>query len=1030
MAARRLRGGSRFGVRRLRWSMGFALASALAATASLAGGRAAVVRAATRSSSADPLIAAVGDIACDPSNSSFNGGLGTSSSCRQKYVADLLVNAAPSAVLILGDNQYYCGGYQAFQQSYDLSWGRLKAVTHPAVGNHEYLTSGGTDCNAQNAGASGYFRYFGAAAGAQGKGYYSFDIGAWHLIALNSNCGDAGGCGPSSQQGIWLRNDLASHPNFCTLAYWHIPLFSSGGRANNNSRTFWDALYASDADLVLVAHDHLYERFAVQRPDGTADSTRGLREFVVGTGGANHTAFTSTIFPNSEVRNDTTYGALLLTLHPTSYDWQFVSEAGKTFTDAGTTQCHGANADRTPPSAPTGLSATPSAPNQVDLAWTASTDDVGVAGYRVSRDGTQIVTVTGTNYRDAAVQPGSTHGYNVVAVDSGGNVSPPSNTATATSPPDLTPPTAPTNLSATVASDLRVNLTWTASSDDVGIVEYQVFRDGVRVGTSTTTAYSDATVAAETTYGYSVVARDSSNNVSSPSNAASVTTPVAPTTLVFTPAEDSYVQADQPTTTFGTSNQVVVDASPIRHAFLKFTVSGVGGRSVLSAKLRLRCVDPSGNGGAFHRVASSAWSETTVNWNNQPPMDSAVLGSLGSVTTGTAYEVDVTSLVTGDGTFTIGGDSTSTDGAYYSSKQGTDSPQLVVTTAAGQSDTNAPTVPTSLRTTSLQANRVDLAWNASTDNVAVTSYKIYRGGSLAGTVSGTTLSFQDTTVAPNTSYSYTFEAFDAANNGSGPSAPLSVTTPLGASDSQPPTAPTNVQATAISHAQVHLTWDASSDNVGVAGYRIYRNGNSTPVGTVGGSTLTFDDTTVAPSTTYTYKVDAVDAVPNPSPKSAASAPVTTPAAPSALTFNPSADSYVDEAAATTNHGPSTQLRIDGSPVNRTYLRFTVEGVVGTVISAKLRIYANSGSSAGHEVRTVADNSWGETTISFSNAPALGPVVGSSGPFSAGAWIEVDVTSLITGNGTYSLALTTPSSTAIGYASREATNKPELVVKLM
>jgi acid phosphatase type 7 len=287
----------------------------------------------------DPVIAAAGDIACDPTNSGFNGGNGESSSCRQRYTAELINGLGAQAVLPLGDNQYDCGGYSAFLQSYDLSWGRFRSITHPVVGNHEYLTSGGSDCNAGNAGANGYFSYFGAAAGQRGQGYYSYDLGGWHLIALNSNCGDAGGCSASSPQGRWLAADLAAHPTRCTLAYWHIPLFSSGGRANGNSRPFWQVLYDNNADLILSAHDHAYERFAPQTATGTVDRARGIREFIVGTGGANHTSFPITA-ANSEVRNGTTFGVLKLTLHPTSYEWQFLPEPGGTFTDSGTTACH------------------------------------------------------------------------------------------------------------------------------------------------------------------------------------------------------------------------------------------------------------------------------------------------------------------------------------------------------------------------------------------------------------------------------------------------------------------------------------------------------------------------------------------------------------------------------------------------------------------------------------------------------------------------------------------------------------------
>ena len=390
----------------------------------------------------DPVIAAVGDIACDPTSSSFNAGNGTSGACRQKYTSDLLINMNPVAVLALGDNQYYCGGYNAFLQAYNLSWGRVKAITHPAVGNHEYLTSGGTDCTSANAGAAGYFNYFGAAAGQPGKGYYSYDIGAWHLIALNSNCGDAGGCSASSPQGQWLEADLNAHSNMCVLAYWHIPLFSSGGRASSNTQSFWQALYNHNADLILSGHDHIYERFAPQTPAGTLDTARGIREFIVGSGGANHTSL-ATIFANSEVRNVDTFGILKLTLHPTSYDWQFVPETGKTFTDSGTTLCHGQTSDITPPTTPTNLVANAVAPSQVNLAWIASTDNVGVVGYQVFRDNVQIATASTASFSDTGLQPQTTHSYKVVAFDAGGNFSAASNIATATTPAGTAPSSTP-----------------------------------------------------------------------------------------------------------------------------------------------------------------------------------------------------------------------------------------------------------------------------------------------------------------------------------------------------------------------------------------------------------------------------------------------------------------------------------------------------------------------------------------------------------------------------------------------------------
>ena len=294
-----------------------------------------------------PVIAAAGDIACDPSSRSFNGGNGSATACRQRYTSDLLLNAGLAAVLPLGDIQYQCGGYQAFLQSYDLSWGRVKNITRPVVGNHEYLTSSGTDCTPTNEGAAGYFTYFGAAAGNPGQGYYSYDIGDWHLIALNSNCSDAGGCSAVSPQGQWLIADLAANNKWCTLAYWHIPLFSSGGRAELNSKGIWKILYDNDVDLILNGHDHIYERFAPQTPDGLFDPLRGIRQFTVGTGGANHTSLT-TIAANSEERNTDTFGVLKLTLRPTGYDWEFVPEPGGTFTDEGSQDCHGSGPPPTP----------------------------------------------------------------------------------------------------------------------------------------------------------------------------------------------------------------------------------------------------------------------------------------------------------------------------------------------------------------------------------------------------------------------------------------------------------------------------------------------------------------------------------------------------------------------------------------------------------------------------------------------------------------------------------------------------------
>jgi hypothetical protein len=276
-----------------------------------------------------PRVAAAGDIACDPVDPAFNGGEGRGLTCRQKATSDLLVGAGYAAVLVLGDVQYEDGTYSEYLASYDPSWGRVKSNTRPVPGNHEYRTGS----------ATGYFRYFGEGAGDPDEGYYSFDVGDWHLIALNSQCAVVGGCDAGSAQEQWLRADLAGSRAKCTLAYWHHPRFSSGMHGSDATyEAFWEALYAADADVVLVGHDHAYERFAPQTPVGTLDLARGIREFVVGTGGRSLRTFPN-VRPHSEARDRSSLGVLELTLGDGAYAWRFRPAVGD-FIDRGSAHCH------------------------------------------------------------------------------------------------------------------------------------------------------------------------------------------------------------------------------------------------------------------------------------------------------------------------------------------------------------------------------------------------------------------------------------------------------------------------------------------------------------------------------------------------------------------------------------------------------------------------------------------------------------------------------------------------------------------
>jgi len=241
-----------------------------------------------------------------------------------------LLEKIPGTVVAIGDLAYPDGSKENFD-CYDKTWGRVKNRTRPAVGNHEFHSKD----------AAYYFQYFGGQAGDYRDGFYSYDLGAWHIIVINSECVQVDGCEAGSRQEKWLRADLASHSNACTLAYFHKPLFSSGAAHGDDPtlRPIYQALYDANADVILAGHDHDYERFAPQDANGKADPVRGIREFVVGTGGKGHRLFAEP-HPNSEVRDNTAFGVLKLTLHAKSYDWQFIPEAGKTFVDSGSGTCH------------------------------------------------------------------------------------------------------------------------------------------------------------------------------------------------------------------------------------------------------------------------------------------------------------------------------------------------------------------------------------------------------------------------------------------------------------------------------------------------------------------------------------------------------------------------------------------------------------------------------------------------------------------------------------------------------------------
>jgi hypothetical protein len=289
----------------------------------------------TRSDTASPApprdaieVVAVGDIVCEPGSGGFDGS--DPSRCQHRATARLIADA--DAVLALGDLQYEHGSLSAFILAYDPTWGRFADITYPAPGNHEYETSG----------AEGYFEYWASKdrpTGGFGSAWYSFDLGSWHLVSLDSNCLS---CGESSAQDVFLERDLARTNEECVLAFWHHPYFNSGSVHGEESlvnvRALWDDLYAAGADVVLVGHEHNYQRYAKQDPSGHA-TRRGIRQFVVGTGGKSLYGLEEED-PNLQVADATHFGVLRLFLGERSYSWSFVGIDGSILDHGGPTRCN------------------------------------------------------------------------------------------------------------------------------------------------------------------------------------------------------------------------------------------------------------------------------------------------------------------------------------------------------------------------------------------------------------------------------------------------------------------------------------------------------------------------------------------------------------------------------------------------------------------------------------------------------------------------------------------------------------------
>ncbi|MEV0809078.1 DNRLRE domain-containing protein [Micromonospora sp. NPDC050200] len=756
-------------------------------------------------------------------------------------VTNALVGWNPDLFLYLGD-VYEEGTLTEFQNWYGgptAFYGRLRGVTTPIIGNHEY--DGNT--------AEGYFHFWDNI-----PHYYSYDANGWHFIAIDSTS-NYNKVAPGTPQYEWLAADLAANRSPCTLVFWHHPLFTVGSEdPAPRMQAMWDLMASHQVTLLVAGHDHNYQRWAPMGAGGALASD-GIVEVVAGNGGHSSQGFAGS--DPRVVKTNKSYGAARMELFGNRANVQYhaASATGTTLVDSSTISCKGADGlaptppadlaatmnatssvgldwtgatdnygvtgyrvyrdgtavadlaataaswtdtsvagatryeytvdavdaagnrsakappvtvttlgpDTTPPAAPGGLVAT-GAPDAVTLTWSPATDNVGVTEYAVLRDHVVVATVTATTYADSAVpaneshtwsvrafdaasnasaesdvvsavrdtlppsaplnlrvtsvapgavglawdastdnvgvvqyrvlrdgsllaetssgetfvdygvgSTGTSHTYLVTAVDFAGNISESSNPVTVTTA-DSSPPTVPTNLQASATEPNQVELSWGPATDDVAVAGYTVYRNGTALGTTAGTTFADTTALSETSYTYTVSAFDAAGNSSGPSAPAPATTPAATPILAVA---DTYVRESSPTSRYGTATVLRVDGDPVTNAYLKFTVSGQTD-VVLRARLRIWVAAGSSTGFVVRPVADSSWSETSTDWSNAPSIGSASIAATGRTTSGTWVTLDITPLVSGNGTFTVGLTSAGASSSSYGSRESSTAPLLLL----------------------------------------------------------------------------------------------------------------------------------------------------------------------------------------------------------------------------------------------------------------------------------------------------------------------------------------------------------------
>jgi chitodextrinase len=542
-------------------------------------------------------------------------------------------------------------------------------------------------------------------------------------------------------------------------------------------------------------------------------------------------------------------------------------------------------ADSTAPTAPGTPVASGTTSLQTTLTWAASTDNVGVTGYEVYRGTTLVGTVTSTTFTDTGLTQGTTYSYTIKAKDAAGNGSVSGATAVATT--DTAPPTAPGTPVASGTTGVATTLTWAASSDNVGVAGYEVYRGSTLVATVTSTTFTDTGLAPGTTYSYTIKAKDAAGNGSAASVATAVTTlDTTPPTVPGTPVASGTTGTQTTLTwTASTDNVGVTGYEVYRGSTLVGTVTSTtftdaGLTQGTTYSYTIKAKDAAGNGSAASGATAVTMLDTTAPTVPGTPVASGTTGTQATLTwTGSTDNVGVTGYEVYRGSTLVGTVTSSTTtftdtgltaGATYSytitakDAAGNRATSLATSVTTVAPDTTPPSVPGTPVASATAGVQTTLTWAASTDNVAVTAYDVYRGSTLVGTVTGTT--FTDTGLTPATTYSYTIKAKDAAGNGSAASGATAVTT----LDTIAPSVPGTPVVSGTTDTQATLTWTASTDNVGVTGYEVYRG--ATLLATV--TSTTYTDTGLTPGTTYSYTIQAKDAAGNRSAASTATSVIT------------------------------------------------------------------------------------------------------------------------------------------------------------